>query len=181
MQTKSDIAPRAGREARGNPSDLSSAAVDEITNALNAIVADTFTLYVKTKNFHWHMSGPHFRDYHLMLDEQGDQILASIDPIAERVRKLGRPTLRSIGEIEKRRRIQDNDASFVTPSQMLAELREDNASCVAAMREAHHLCDDNSDSGTAGLLETLIDEAERRSWFLFEAAGGAHTSTKPPH
>ena len=133
-------------------------------------------LYVKTKNFHWHMSGPNFRDYHLLLDEQGDQIFASIDPLAERVRKLGRKTLHSLGEISKLARIKDNDADFVEPYDMLVELMEDNKAMAAAMREAHECCEDNKDSGTASLLEVYIDETERRTWFLFECARGLDES-----
>jgi starvation-inducible DNA-binding protein len=158
------------------PSDIAQAKTEKIAQALNAIVADTFALYVKTKNFHWHMSGPHFRDYHLLLDEQGEQIYASIDPLAERVRKLGQPTLRSIGDIARQSRIKDNDEKFVPPLRMLDELIEDNKACAAAMREAHKLCDDAEDSGSAGLLETFIDETERRTWFLFEASRGADSS-----
>ena len=158
------------------PSDIAPAKTAKIAQALNAIVADTFALYVKTKNFHWHMSGPHFRDYHLLLDEQGEQIYASIDPLAERVRKLGQPTLRSIGDIARQSRIKDNDETFVPPLKMLDELIEDNKACAAAMRKAHALCDEAADSGSAGLLETFIDETERRTWFLFEASRGADSS-----
>jgi starvation-inducible DNA-binding protein len=158
------------------PTDLKPEDTKKIAIALNAIVADTFALYVKTKNFHWHMSGPHFRDYHLMLDDQGDAIFASIDPLAERVRKLGERTLTSIGSIGKTTRLKDNDAEFVDPREMLLELMEDNKACAKAMREAQSLADDAEDSGTAGLLETFIDETERRTWFLFEAARGADSS-----
>ena len=160
-------------EALRTPSDLSEKETRAIADALNRIVADSFSLYVKTKNFHWHMSGPHFRDYHLLLDEQGEQIYASIDPLAERVRKLGQRTLRSIGEIGRLARVKDNEAELVDPLDMLAELIDDNKNCAAEMRKAHKLCDDLQDSGTAGLLETLIDETERRTWFLFEASRGA--------
>jgi starvation-inducible DNA-binding protein len=128
-----------------------------------------FGLYLKTKNFHWHVSGPHFRDYHLLLDEHGDQIFATTDPIAERVRKLGGTTMRSIGQITRLQRIKDNDADFVTPMDMLAELRDDNKQLTASMRETHGLCDEHGDVATASLLEIWIDEAERRTWFLFEA------------
>ena len=152
------------------PTDLDPAAVERIAKALNGLVADSFTLYVKTKNFHWHMSGPHFRDYHLMLDEQGEQIFASIDPLAERVRKLGARTLTSIGAIAGNASLKDNDRAEVDPREMLAELMEDNKAVARAMREAHKLCDDAEESGTAGLLETFIDETERRTWFLFEAS-----------
>jgi starvation-inducible DNA-binding protein len=151
------------------PSDLDARAAKEVGGAMNRILADVFALYVKTKNFHWHMSGPHFRDYHLLLDEQADQIFAMTDAIAERVRKLGAPTLKSIGEIAKSQRILDNDAEYVEPSDMLAELREDNASLTANMREAHELCDKHRDIATASLIEVWIDETERRAWFLFES------------
>jgi starvation-inducible DNA-binding protein len=158
------------------PTDLKPEDTKKVAEALNAIVADTFALYVKTKNFHWHMSGPHFRDYHLMLDDQGDAIFASIDPLAERVRKLGERTLTSIGAIGKSKRLKDNDADYVDPREMLLELMEDNKACAKAMREAHSIADEAEDSGTAGLLETFIDETERRTWFLFEAARGADSS-----
>jgi starvation-inducible DNA-binding protein len=152
------------------PTDLKSNAVPAIAAALNAVLADVFALYVKTKNFHWHMSGPHFRDYHLLLDEQGEQIFAVTDPLAERVRKIGGTTLRSIGQIAKLQRIKDNDAEFVSAAEMLAELRDDNKRLVTGMREAHEVCDENDDCASTSLLETWIDEAERRTWFLFEAA-----------
>jgi starvation-inducible DNA-binding protein len=158
------------------PSDIDTETTRKIASALNAIVADMFSLYVKTKNFHWHMSGPHFRDYHLLLDEQGEQIYAAIDPLAERVRKLGEATIRSIGHIGRLASIKDNDNAFVGPLEMLHELISDNKSCAASMRKAHGLCDKSEDSGTAGLLETLIDETERRTWFLFEASRGADRS-----
>jgi starvation-inducible DNA-binding protein len=151
------------------PTSLGEDAVRDISAELNALLADTFALYLKTKNFHWHMSGPHFRDYHLMLDEQSDQIFATTDPIAERVRKLGGTTLRSTGQIARMQRLADNDADFVTPADMLAELREDNQRLVAFMRETHALCDERNDVATASLLEVWIDEAERRTWFLFES------------
>jgi starvation-inducible DNA-binding protein len=152
------------------PSDLPQAATDKISAALNVLLADAFALYVKTKNFHWHVSGRHFRDYHLMLDEQSDAIFATTDALAERARKLGGTTLRSIGHIAKLQTIKDNDEKFVTPREMLRELMEDNKKMAAAMRKAHKLADDHEDSGTAGLLETYIDETERRTWFLFEAS-----------
>lgn len=158
------------------PTDLDPGAVEGIAKALNGLVADGFTLYVKTKNFHWHMSGPHFRDYHLLLDEQADQIFASIDPLAERVRKLGAKTLTSIASIARNASLKDNDNASVDPREMLAELVDDNKAMARAMREAHKLCDDAEDSGTAGLLETFIDEAERRTWFLFEASQGADST-----
>jgi len=136
---------------------------------MNRVLADVFTLYLKTKNFHWHMSGPHFRDYHLLLDEHSEQIFAMTDDIAERGRKIGSRTLRSIGEISRSQRIPDNDADFVTPQDMLAELREDNLRLVTSMREVHELCDEHNDVATASLLENWIDETERRVWFLYEA------------
>jgi starvation-inducible DNA-binding protein len=150
------------------PTDLKSNAVKDIAGAMNAILADTFALYMKTKNFHWHMSGPHFRDYHLLLDEQGAEIFATTDDIAERVRKIGGNTLRSIGDIARQQRLADNDAAYVTPDDMLAELREDNQRVVASMREAHELCDEHNDVATASLLENYIDAAEKRVWFLYE-------------
>ncbi len=151
------------------PTALSSKAVKDICGALNMLLADTFALYLKTKNFHWHVSGAHFRDYHLLLDEQASQIFAITDDIAERVRKLGGTTLRSIGHVGRLQRIADNDAEFVTPLDMLAELRDDNMRLTAAMRENHELCDEHSDVASASLLENWIDEAERRTWFLYEA------------
>src|SRR5246500_2193974 len=158
----------AGSAALHTPTDLSAGATSAVTEVLNPLVADAFALYVKTKNFHWHMTGPHFRDYHLLLDEQGDQVFAMTDPIAACVRKIGAPTLRSIGEIGKNQRILDNDADYVEPSDMLAELREDNASLTASLREAHELCEKHRDIATASLIEVWIDETERRAWFLFE-------------
>ena len=149
--------------------DLTAAATKDITAAMNAILADVFALYVKTKNFHWHMSGPHFRDYHLLLDEQADQLFAMTDPIAERVRKIGGLTLRSIGQISRTQRVLDNDAEYVEPLDMLAELADDNRSMAARLREAHNVCDDHRDVATASLIEVWIDETERRAWFLFEA------------
>ena len=151
------------------PTALGSEVRRDVGAALAALLADTFALYLKTKNFHWHMSGPHFRDYHLMLDEQSDQIFATTDPIAERARKLGSTTLRSIGDISRHQRLLDNDATFVTPTDMLAELHEDNLRLVDFMRETHALCDEQGDVATTSLLEVWIDEAERRAWFLFEA------------
>ena len=164
------------RSALDTPSDLSKNATAAIATEVNKLVADAFALYLKTKNFHWHMSGPNFRDYHLMLDEQSDQIFATIDPLAERVRKLGRTTLRSIGHVEKLTRIKNNDEDFVSPFEMLSELLEDNKASAAAMRKTHELCDEHKDSGTASLLEVYIDETERRAWFLFEAARAADPS-----
>jgi starvation-inducible DNA-binding protein len=154
------------------PSSLSTNAITDISAALTALLADVFTLYVKTKNFHWHMSGPHFRDYHLLLDEQAEQIFAMTDDIAERARKIGGTTLRSIGQIARQQRISDNDADFVTPEDMLSELREDNAQLVSLLREVHDLCDEHNDVASASLIENWIDEAERRTWFLFETTRG---------
>jgi starvation-inducible DNA-binding protein len=152
------------------PTDLKSNAVRDLSGALNMLLADMFSLYLKTKNFHWHVSGPHFRDYHLMLDEQGDQIFATTDDIAERVRKMGGTTIRSIGHIGRLQRIPDNDADYVTPDDMLAELRDDNRRLITSMRETHDLCDEHGDVATASLLENWIDEAERRTWFLYETS-----------
>ncbi len=160
---------RSGAAALGTPTDLSSANVSAVTAALNPLVADAFALYLKTKNFHWHVSGPHFRDYHLLLDEQGDQIFAMTDELAERVRKIGGTTLRSIGHVAKLQRVSDNDAEFVAAADMLRELMEDNKAFTANMREAHEIAADNNDSATTSLLETFIDETEKRTWFLFEA------------
>jgi starvation-inducible DNA-binding protein len=151
------------------PSDLKPSAVQDLSGALNILLADMFALYLKTKNFHWHMSGPNFRDYHLLLDEQGDQIFATTDAIAERVRKIGGTTLHSIGHIGRLQRVADNDSDFVGPMNMLAELCDDNKQLSANLRETHRLCEKHDDVATAGLLEVWIDEAERRTWFLFEA------------
>ena len=151
------------------PTDLSPDAVRDISAALNRLLADIFGLYLKTKNFHWHMSGPHFRDRHLLLDEQADQIFATTDAIAERVRKIGGATLRSIGHISRLQRILDNDSDFVTPTDMLAELRDDNKQLATNLREVHDVCDEYGDVATASLLESWIDETERRTWFLFES------------
>jgi starvation-inducible DNA-binding protein len=152
------------------PTDLSGEGVQQIAAKLNPVLADVFALYLKTKNFHWHVSGPHFRDYHLMLDEQGEQIFAATDVIAERVRKIGGTTLRSIGHIGELQTIEDNDEEFVAPNDMLLELVQDNKTLVAEMREAHEVADKHGDVATASLLENFIDEAERRTWFLFEAS-----------
>ena len=152
------------------PSDLDAATVRDIAGGLNALLADVFGLYLKTKNFHWHMSGAHFRDYHLLLDEHGDQIFAMTDPIAERVRKIGGITLRSIGQIARTQRISDNDAEYVEPQDMLAELRDDNLRLTSEMRQVHNTCDEHHDVATASLLEVWIDETERRTWFLYEAS-----------
>ena len=150
-------------------SNFQSNAVTALSGSLNALLADVFALYLKTKNFHWHMSGPHFRDYHLLLDEQADQIYAMTDPVAERVRKIGGTTLRSIGHIARLQHVLDNDADFVTPLDMLAELRDDNLGLASRMRETHGLCEEHEDIATASLLENWVDETEKRSWFLFEA------------
>lgn len=152
------------------PTGLAEEATRDIAGALTALLADVFALYLKTKNFHWHMSGPHFRDYHLLLDDQGDQLIAVTDPLAERVRKIGGTTLRSIGHIGRLQRLADNDADFVTPQDMLAELRDDNRVLIASMRAAHSLCDEYGDSASTSLIENWIDEAEQRVWFLFEAS-----------
>jgi starvation-inducible DNA-binding protein len=151
------------------PTDLGAKASADIAGGMNAILADVYALYMKTKNFHWHMSGPHFRDYHLLLDEQADQLFAMTDAIAERVRKTGGSTLRSIGHISRIQRVLDNDADYVEPLDMLAELREDNQTLVARLRELHEVVDGLRDIATASLIENWIDETERRSWFLFEA------------
>jgi starvation-inducible DNA-binding protein len=152
------------------PTDLDATATRDIAGAMNAILADVFALYIKTKNFHWHMSGPHIRDYHLLLDEQGDQLFAMTDPIAERIRKIGGTTVRSIGHIARIQRVLDNDAEYVEPEDMLAELREDNKALTARLREAHSVCEEHEDIATASLIEVWVDETERRTWFLFEAS-----------
>lgn len=164
-KTKSDRRPSVDQL----PSGLGANATRDLSGALNALLADMFALYIKTKNFHWHMSGPHFRDYHLLLDEQGEQIFATTDDLAERVRKIGGTTLRSIGHIARLQRVSDNDAEYVTPLDMLAELRDDNRQLISRMRETHGVCDEHRDVASASLLENWIDEAERRAWFLFEA------------
>ena len=158
------------------PTDLGADATRDISAALNGILADVFALYLKTKNFHWHMSGPHFRDYHLLLDEHADQIFAMTDALAERVRKVGGSTIKSIGQVSRTQRIADNDADFVEPSDMLAELRQDNQALTSRLREAHNVCEERRDVATASLIEVWIDESERRSWFLFEAGGRADSS-----
>src|SRR5438105_13705380 len=154
------------------PTDLTRSAVKDIAGAMNAILADVFALYLKTKNFHWHMSGPHFRDYHLLLDEHGDQLFAMTDPIAERIRKVGGGTLKSIGHISRTQRVLDNDAEYVDPSDMVAELADDNKTLAARLREAHNVCDEHRDVATASLIEGWIDETERRTWFLSEIKRG---------
>ncbi len=158
------------------PTDLSADATGDISGALNLLLADMFALYLKTKNFHWHMSGPHFRDYHLLMDEQADQIFATTDSIAERVRKIGGSTLRSVGHIARLQRVLDNDAEYVTPLDMLAELRDDNKQLAARLREAHGLCEEHGDVASASLIEIWIDEAERRAWFLFETTRHGESS-----
>ncbi len=155
------------------PTDLAPKATQDISAVLNAVLADVFALYLKSKNFHWHMSGPHFRDYHLMLDEQATQLFAMSDPLAERCRKLGGPTLRSIGHIARTQRVLDNDAEYVEPGDMLAELRDDNRGLAAQLRSAHDLCNEHRDIASAALLEVWIDETETRTWFLFEATRSA--------
>lgn len=164
---------RAGAQALATPTDLNTNDVKEVAQALNGLVADAFVLYLKSKNFHWHVSGPNFRDYHKLLDEQAEQIFASIDPLAERVRKLGARTLRSFDEILRLKTIDENMQDFVSPSQMVAELLEDNRSMAEAMRKAHKVCDDAEDVASASLLEVYIDETERRIWFLFETSRAA--------
>jgi starvation-inducible DNA-binding protein len=154
------------------PTDLTRSAVKDIAGAMNAILADVFALYLKTKNFHWHMSGTHFRDYHLLLDEHGDQLYAMTDPIAERIRKLGGLTIKSIGQISRIQRVLDNDADYVDPADMIAELAEDNQTLAARLREAHNVCDEDRDVATASLIEVWIDETERRTWFLTEIKRG---------
>ncbi len=157
------------------PTDLKAEGVQEIVAAINPLIADAFALYVKTKNFHWHLASSHFRDYHLLFDEHADQIFATIDPLAERVRKIGGTTLRSIGHIASLQSVADSDEEFVAPIEMLRRLMEDNKSMAANMRQAHEVCDDNEDVATASLLEVFIDETERRTWFLYEASqGGEH-------
>jgi starvation-inducible DNA-binding protein len=158
-----------GRKSQGL-TDLPANAVRDIGPALTVLLADVFALYIKTKNFHWHMSGPHFRDYHLLLDEHGDQLFAMTDPIAERVRKIGGQTLRSIGHASRIQRIKDNDADYVDPQDMLAELREDNLQLTMELRQVHAVCDEYGDVASASLLENWIDDAERRTWFLYEAS-----------
>lgn len=171
-----DVLIMRKKEALATPTDLGPDAVRDVSAALNALLADTFALYLKTKNFHWHVSGPHFRDYHLLLDEQADQIFATADPIAERVRKIGGRTVHSIGEIGRLQRVLDNDSDYVTPLDMLAELREDNKQLANELRRTHALCEERNDVATASLLENWIDEAERRTWFLFEASRSAESA-----
>ena len=158
------------------PTDLTAEATRDLSGVLNTALADVFALYLKTKNFHWHLSGPHFRDYHLMFDEQADQLFAMTDPIAERVRKIGGSTVKSIGQISRLQRVLDNDADYVDPEDMLAELCEDNRTLVARLRETHNVCEEHRDVATASLIEVWIDEAERRAWFLFETSRRGMTS-----
>jgi starvation-inducible DNA-binding protein len=167
--TKTHELKQRRRAPVDTPTDLSAEATRDIAGAMNAILADVFALYLKTKNFHWHLSGPHFRDYHLMFDEHGDQLFAMTDPVAERIRKIGGSTLKSIGHISRLQRVLDNDAEYVDPEDMLAELCEDNKVLAARLRESHNVCDEHRDLATASLIETWIDETERRTWFLFEA------------
>lgn len=162
--------PRTAAPALRTPTDIRPEAARAVAAALNGILADVYALYLKTKNFHWHISGPHFRDYHGMLDEQSDQLFAMTDPIAERVRKVGGTTLRSIGHIARTQRVSDNDAEYVEPSDMLAELCEDNKALATRLRAAHAACDACQDIATASLIEVWLDETERRTWFLFEAS-----------
>jgi starvation-inducible DNA-binding protein len=170
LDSKKRLALKQERDAPlETPTDLGHSATKDIAAAMNTILADVFALYLKTKNFHWHMSGPHFRDYHLLLDEHADQLFAMTDPIAERVRKIGGLTLRSIGQISRTQRVLDNDAEYVEPLDMLAELAGDNKDLTARLREAHNVCDEHRDVATASLIEVWIDETERRTWFLFEA------------
>ena len=168
-KTESTSANAERKAPLRTPTDLDASATKDVSAAMNGILADVFALYLKTKNFHWHMSGPHFRDYHVMLDEQADQLYAMTDPIAERIRKLGGTTLRSIGHISRIQRILDNDADFVEPSDMLAELCDDNKTIAARLREVHSVCDEHDDIASASFIEVWIDETEQRTWFLFEA------------
>src|SRR5712672_534659 len=178
-ETKNADAVKARRKAPlVTPTDLKVGATKDIAGAMNAILADVFAIYLKTKNFHWHMSGPHFRDYHLLLDEQADQLFAMTDAIAERVRKIGGSTVKSVGHISRLQRVTDNDVDYVQPQDMLAEVREDNKGLAARLREAHNVCEEHRDIATASLIEVWIDETERRTWFLFEAARQAE-SAKP--
>jgi starvation-inducible DNA-binding protein len=172
-QKVTKLKPRKPVAALDTPTDLDNSAVTAVSEALNGLLADSYALYLKTKNFHWHVSGPHFRDYHLLLDDQAADILGATDDMAERVRKIGGTTLRSIGHIAKLQTIEDNDADFVPPGVMLKELMNDNKKVAARMREAHEVCDDHDDIATASLIEVWIDQTEKRTWFLFEAARGA--------
>jgi len=178
LNPKQVKAVKARRKAPlATPTLLPAAATRDIAGALNALLADIFALYIKTKNFHWHVSGPHFRDFHILLDEQADQIYNTADPVAERVRKLGATTIRSIGQIAKLQRVLDNDADYVTPLDMLAELREDNIQLASRMRATHELCSEHGDMATTSMLEVWIDETEKRTWFLFEAGRPAELTS----
>ena len=172
MNRKSTPKKQELKQRRNAPlatrTDLTSSATKDIAGTMNAILADVFALYLKTKNFHWHMSGPHFRDYHLLLDEQAEQLFAMTDPIAERVRKIGGLTIKSIGHVSRTQRVLDNDADYVEPLDMLAELADDNKTLAMRLREAHNVCEEHRDVATASLIEVWIDETERRTWFLFE-------------
>jgi starvation-inducible DNA-binding protein len=168
--TRANELKKLQRAPLATPTNLTPEATRDISGALNALLADVFALYLKTKNFHWHLSGPHFRDYHLMFDEQGTQIFAMTDMIAERVRKIGGFTIKSIGQIARLQRVLDNDVDYVDPDDMLAELCEENKNLTARLREAHDLCGEFGDVATTSLIETWIDETERRTWFLFEAS-----------
>ena len=179
MAKVTKLKPREGRAmaaALDTPTDIPAQAVKELSKALNGLLADTFALYLKTKNFHWHVSGPHFRDYHLLFDEQATEIFATIDELAERVRKLGGTTLRSIGDISRNQTLKDNNDDFVPPLEMLRELMNDNKATIASMRKIHELCDKHDDVATASLLENFIDAAEKRNWFLFEASRGGDST-----
>ena len=169
MKHSSTLPQEMQRRPLATPTDLDPKATKAIAGAMNAILADVFALYLKTKNFHWHLSGPHFRDYHLLFDEQADQIFAMTDPIAERIRKIGESTVRSIGQVARTQRVLDNNAEYVEPEDMLAELLEDNRTLAARLREAHNVCEEGRDVATTSLIEVWIDETERRAWFLFEA------------
>ena len=170
--TKTSQLLREREAPLATPTDLTRSATKDIAGAMNAILADVFALYLKTKNFHWHMSGPHFRDYHLLLDEQGDQLFAMTDPIAERIRKIGGLTIKSISHIARLQRVLDNNADYVDPPDMIAELAEDNKTLAARLREAHNVCEEHRDVATASLIEVWIDETERRTWFLSEIKRG---------
>ena len=174
MASKQSV--RGNRAKLDTPTDLKAKGIAEISKALNALLADAFALYLKTKNFHWHVSGPNFRDYHLLFDEHAEQIFATPDELAERVRKIGGRTLHSTGEIARLQRVKDNDEAFVAPGDMLSELMADNKAVAAAMRKAHELCEEHQDAASASLLEVYIDETEKRTWFLFEASRKADAS-----
>jgi starvation-inducible DNA-binding protein len=175
MSNRNEVAKRREAPLR-TPTSLSPESVQNITAEMNVLLADVFALYLKTKNFHWHMSGPHFRDYHQLLDEQGDQLFAMVDDIAERVRKLGGTTIRSVGHIARLTHVADNEAVYVDPQDMLSELREDNHALLGVMTEIHDLCGDANDVATASVLENWIDEAQRRVWFLFETSRSGPTA-----